>query len=225
MISNRFDPSMLIMLAQHVATIDDFLTNNLRINRLNRFCGCDLLDQKILNDLHCTWISLIQDYPNLVGIISHHSRGLQFHWDQINKKIHYIETSFSSIYCAQQHWQVPNCFGVDILNFDRCQVQIMFSQEGRSSYNKWLMSDHNMLDQDTNNYTCIGSEVSISLAMPLYSAPPNNYVSYCKETNLPVIGSTLNLGNFAKFDSNLVDLRHVYVRNVTCENNTASFRI
>jgi hypothetical protein len=224
LIDTKLDLTWIASLTEHVHTVNQFLVEKLKITELNRFVNSDFIDQNVLNDLHRTWIGLIAKNSNLVRLLQLRDSTLYHHWNQINKKVHLIEEGFRSTYLAQQYWNTPNIFGSEILSFNQCQVTINFSQEGRTTFNKWRMFDINNEDYDTNNYVDIGSEVSINLGMPIYYDPPSNYVDYCKQHNLSVTGEKLNLGNFLDFETKLFEIRHVYIRNISLENNTASFR-
>lgn len=224
LLKNSFDPQWVPDLKDHVTIVNDFLVNKLRISDLESFLNKDFLNQSVLNDLHRVWVNLIKSYPKLVTLISKNSENLKFNWDQINKKIHCIEDGFNCLYLAKQHWETSNIFGNEILNFDRHQIQILFSQEGRSSFNKWMHFDNDMTDSDTNDFYNMGSEISISLIRPLKVAPPENYVEYCQKQNIPVVGSNLNLGDFSNFETKSNEIRHVFLRNLFSENNTALFR-
>lgn len=219
---NYFDLSWPNLLVEHIRVVDDFLVDKLKIDRLSAFRDQDVIDQHVLNALHRTWIGLIRDYPKLVTIISR-NKELHTHWNQINKKVHAIEERFKSIYVARYQWETPNIFGTDILDFNFCQIQLIFSQEGRSTYNKWNMFDYNIAEQDTNDFLSIGSEVSIHLKRPCSYPPPVEYVEFCKLQNIPVVGRDLNLANFSDYETKMCEIRHVYLRNIADENNTASF--
>jgi len=225
LIASKFDSTWPELLKTHISKINEFLISKLKITALESFQNLNLLDQRVLNDIHRTWIGLINTHPSLVTLIKKYDEKLWIHWNQINKKVHFIEEGFECVYCGQQYWETPNIFGTEILNFNQCQLQIIFSQEGRTNYNKWLVHDTNSIGPDTNNFKAIGSEVLISLSMPLYRDAPKNYIEYSKQNNIPVIGDILNLGNFQGFEENLTELRHVYLRNVLHENNTALFKI
>jgi len=218
-----FDPSWPTALETHIRTIDNWLRSKLKITGLSEFRNQDLIDQSVLNAIHRTWIGIIHDHPKLVALLSHDT-DLFFHWNQINKKIHYIEDGFKSLYKAKQHWETPNIFGTDVLDFGICHIEIVFSQKGRSTFNKWRTLDHNMVDRDTDNFSSIGAEVSIRLTKRQSYSPPQEYVDFCKLNSIPVVGNTLNLANFCNFETQLSEIRHVYLRNITHENNTASFK-
>jgi hypothetical protein len=220
---NYFDLSWPTSLQSHVQAIDNFLTSKLKIDKLSVFCNQDLIDQSVLNNLHRIWICLIQDYPKLVQLIAHDSN-LYHHWNQINKKIHYIEEGFKSLYISKQYWETPNIFSTDILNFNICQIKLNFSQKGRNTFNKWKMSDYNIVDRDTDDFSNFGSEVLVSLEKPESCDPPREYVEFCRVQNISLIGNHLNLANFENYETNLKEIRHVYLRNIANENNTASFK-
>lgn len=221
---NYFDLTWPSLLRVHIQTIDTFLNTKLKITALSDFREQDLIDQTVLNELHRIWIKLIIDHPKLVNIIKT-NKELYCHWNQINKKLHYIEENFRCLYVTKQYWETPNIFGQNILDFNIRQVRINFSQAGRSTFDKWKIFDHNKIDFDTNNFFSIGSEIEISLENPESHVPPQEYVDFCKANNNLVIGRYLNLANFKNYTTSLTDIRHVYLRNIAHENNTASFRL
>ena len=221
---SAFDSQWLAELEIHLRTIDRFLQTKLGIDALAKFYHQDLLDQQVLNAIHRNWIDLIQTHPRLVQLLSK-NQNLFDHWNQINKKVHAIEENFVSKYLAKKYWEVPNPFGSDILNFNLGQIKIIFSQEGRSTFNKWKLFDYNLTDNDTNDFLCVGSEITISLHTPLSYEPPKEYLRFCKANNIDPVGDYLNLANFSNFENDLTRLRHVFVKNINCENNTVSFQI
>ena len=222
----NFNQSWLIELQQHIEIINQLLSTKLKINSFEQFITADLLDQTVLNCLHRTWIGLLESYPMIMLFFKKINPKNDFHWNQINKKLHYIEEHITCGYhTLTPFWEVANPFGIEILNFNQSQINIQFSQKGRSTFNKWLNRDFNINDTDTNNFLQIGGEVRISLAREIIQDPPKNYVAFCQENNLPIVGNTLNLANIANSESCLTQIRHVLTRNIMHENNTALFEI
>lgn len=222
----QFDLSCPTALRTHIQTVDTFLFNKLKIAVLSDFRERDLIDQTVLNELHRTWVKLLVDHPKLANLMSHDiNKELYYHWNQINKKLHFIEESFQSLYVAKEYWETPNIFGKNILDFNIRQIRLNFSQTGRSTFNKWKMFDSNILDIDTNDFSTIGSEVMINLTNPESYDPPKEYVNFCNLNSIPVVGRCLNLANFKNYATDLTNIRHVYLRNIAHENNTASFRL
>jgi hypothetical protein len=82
-----------------------------------------------------------------------------------------------------------------------------------------------MIFTDTNDFFNIGSEVLINLNNPESHEAPKEYVDFCNANSIPVIGRYLNLANFKNYAADLTNIRHVYLRNIAHENNTASFRL
>jgi hypothetical protein len=224
LVSSNFDPSWLTDLQQHIAIVHDQLINKFRIDSFEPFVQADLLDQDILNSLHRAWVGVLESHamvPTLLGNIDPINL---VHWNQINKKLHHIEEHIGCIYHSPSpSWEVNNTFGPDILNFNQSQIRIRFSQKGRSTFNKWLNRDFNMHDIDTNDFLQIGGQVRISLDQELLQDPPKNYVAFCQQNRMPVIGNSLNLANFRQGESRLTQIRHVFTRNIMHENNTALF--
>jgi hypothetical protein len=223
-LQSSFNHSYLIDLKEHLEIINSVLSNKLKIIELEEVLEKDLLDQTTLNHIHRVWVKLHYKYPNIVTLIQKINQYNLFHWNQINKKLHFIEKNIDCTYGPlQPNWEIENKFGSNILSFNTSQVQISFSQKGRTTYNKWLNFDSNCQDIDTNDYLEIGCEVYINPSRPLLMPPPTNYIEYCKHNNIDVIGEYLNLANFTNYEQDLAKIRHVILRNIQHESNTISF--
>jgi hypothetical protein len=224
LVSAEFDSSWLSDLHQHLTIINQHLINKLKNNSFECFITADLLDQQILNQLHRTWVGLLEKHPMIPTLLKKIDPESELHWNQINKKLHYIEKYITCSYKTfANFWEVDNIFGPQILNFNRAQISIKFSQKGRSTFNKWVNRDFNINDTDTNNYFQIGNEISINLDREIIQLPPTNYVNFCRENNIEVVGENLNLANFNNCESKLTEIRHILIRNILHENNTALF--
>ena len=224
--STEFKQTWLIDLQQHIETINQVLSTRLKIDSFKNFITADLLDQKVLNLLHRTWVGVLESYPMISTLLKKIDSKNEWHWNQINKKLHYIEKDIKCVYHpSSTFWEVDNPFGTKILNFNRSQFRIEFSQKGRSTFNKWLNRDFNINDTDTNDFLQIGGEITVNLGQELIQGPPKNYVAFCQENNMPVIGDVLNLANFTNCEFELTKIRHVVTRNIAHENNTASFEL
>ena len=101
----------------------------------------------------------------------------------------------------------------------------MFSQQGRTTYNKWLNYDYNIRGQDTNDFVQVGSEVIIDLARPLTMSAPDNYQQFCKEQGLPVVGDRLNLANFRDYENLMTEIREKLYRNLHHADNYMRFTL
>jgi hypothetical protein len=226
LLETEFNQSWASELREHIQIIHQLLLNKFKINKFESFIDADFFDQAILNQLHCTWIKTHEEYPTLSILLNKLGTSNIFHWNQINKKLHYIEHGFVCSYRPpDKFWEINNPFGDQLLNFNRCHVQISFSQKGRSTYNKWLNQDYNINDIDTNNFAQIGNEIEINLHRSLIQSPPTNYVDFCHASGFPVVGAYLNLANFSNYETQLANIRHVVARNIADENNTASFKL
>jgi hypothetical protein len=222
--STKFNPAWLSDLRQHLTIINQHLTTKLKNNSFECFINADLLDQQTLNQLHRTWVGVLENYPMVPALLKKIDPDSALHWDQINKKLHYIEKEIiCSYHSFANFWEVDNIFGPQILNFNRAHIRLKFSQKGRSTFNKWLNQDFNINDTDTNNYFQIGAEVNINLNREIIQLPPTNYVDFCQETNIEVVGANLNLANFNNYELKLTEIRHILIRNILHENNTALF--
>lgn len=219
--NSRFDISALHELTQHLLVVDEFLTHKLKLTNLTKYIGQDYFDQEILNNIHRDWIALLQTFPTIGNLMQLHK--VWQDWNQINKKIHQIEESFSFSIIAKQYWEVDNPFGTQVLSFDHAQVEFVFSQKGRTTYNKWANFDNQHNTSDTNNFLQIGNELTVNLRRPITMSPPGNFVSYCERQKIPVVGNRLPLANFCNYEQQLTTQRHVIAKNLLIENNCISF--
>lgn len=224
--ATEFNPSLSVDLEQHIQIINQLLVDKFKIRAFESFVAADLFDQQVLNQLHRTWIKTHEQYPTLPILLEKLNADNLVHWNQINKKLHYIERSFVLHYQAEhKFWEVDNPFGIQLLNFNRCHIQVSFSQKGRSTYNKWNNQDYNINDTDTNDFEQIGNEIEINLHRTLLQDPPANYVEFCNKNGIPAVGAYLNLANFSDYEQQLTNIRHVVARNIAHENNTTSFEL
>lgn len=222
--STSFDTQNSTNLRRHIQEIHLLLLDKFKISSFESYVSADLFDQDVINKLHRTWIKLHEKYPLLPNLLEKINTTSLMHWNQINKKLHAVEENFACSYqTSKPFWEVVNPFGTQLLNFNRCHIQINFSQRGRSTYNKWINQDCNIIDTDTNDFEQIGGEITINLKREIIQDPPTNYVEFCNTNKYPVVGAHLNLANFSNYNAQLTDLRHVLARNIEYENNTASF--
>lgn len=184
----------------------------------------DVFDQTYLNTLHQQWVSTGLKYPMITTLLRK-LKNLDVDYRNINSFIHALERSFrynfKNYVCDP--YQVDNIFGSSILSFDTPNISIGFDNLGRSSWNKFYNFDYN--DQDTNDYKKLSGLVHVNLNQPVTGYPPPEYVQWCSNKGVPVIGRTLSLGNIVDLEKKLTDLRKIIVRNVNEQNDRFFFEI
>lgn len=210
----------------------DNLTNNVKIinSILTKFKipplinhDADWLNQNNLNLLHERWVKLQHNYK-IVELLSKFKHDELTKFRDINHLIHKIEPVIKVIYDNDRSkvWNTVNSFGPDILQFGTWQIEIHYQNLGRSTYDKWINFDSNLLDSDTNNFTHFGGQVRFNLCKSFVSTPPAEYVSYCLDNSVIPYGNKLPIGNFKE---SITTLRHLFYKNVGTENNPISFTI
>lgn len=184
----------------------------------------DLLDQNYLNTLHYQWVKTGLKYPAL-PVLLRQMNGMDQTFRDINKLLHRLENSFQSEFVNYHDdpYQIDNIFGSSILSFDIANLSIGFDNLGRSSWEKFLNFDNNATDVDTNDFKKISGQVTLVLRRPISSQPPQEYIDWCSEHDVPVVGKTLNLGNIIDLDKKLNDIRKIIVRNVHEQNDRFFF--
>lgn len=186
--------------------------------------GSDWYDQNNLNILHEQWVKLQHKHKNIVQLLSKFPNNLVKTFHDINHLIHKIEDSVTIVYDNDKDvvWQTPNIFGSDILKFGTWHAELTYQNLGRSTFEKWMHYDTNLVDSDTNNFTHFGGQIQFNICRPIELKAPVEYIDYCNKNNVCPYGNKLPIGNFKE---SITDLRHVFNKNVNIENNTISFKI
>ena len=195
------------------------------IKDFKEFENRDFLDQNVLNTLHEIWVKTHQKYPNLKQFFILSKKNKE--WDDINLYIHRIEYAHTIYYTNTDKyaWQIENKFEANILTMDRFHVELGFQNLGRSTYQKWLNFDNNVHDSDTNNFTHIGGEIEITLGRSREYNYPKEYIQWCNDHRIPVVGAILPIGNFKGFNDTVGKIRTVIFKNLTYENNRIFFTL
>jgi len=211
-------------LLNNIVLVNSLLKSKFKISEFDEFVTANLFDQAVLNCLHRTWVSTVQRLPSLPTVLASIDTQYFDAWNQINKLLHAIELDFQFEYWGTQYWETPNPFGVDILNFNHSHVSILFSQQGRTTYDKWKNFDNDFHSADTNDYAQIGSEIKISVSRPTTGTAPVEYLDFCKHNNVVPAGSRLNLANFSNYEQELTNIRELFYRNLQQQNNTITIQ-
>jgi hypothetical protein len=180
----------------------------------------DPYDQRYLNELHRAWVKFSLATPKFVTLLRQKDPELVGHYRSINKLLHSIEKMFvqkwSNIENGDVH-SVPNTFP-NALSHDIANVQIVFHDLGRNTFNKWANFDNDLDAEDTNDFVNLPVEIEINLCRPMSFQPPANYVEWCTAhgiTNPP--GRWMNLGNIANLEERIADYRRLLIRNRTVD--------
>lgn len=183
----------------------------------------DWYNQDNLNLLHNQWVKLQQTHKIIELLSKFKGDALQkFH--DINHLIHKIEFPISIIYNNDKSkiWQTPNPFGPDILQFGIWQIEIDYQNLGRSTFEKWVNYDKNVIDTDTNNFTHFSGRILFNIRHPVNWPAPHDYISYCKKNNVQSYGNKLPIGNFK---DSITTLRHVFYKNIIIDSNSIFFAL
>lgn len=219
---SKFDQSMVDNLKSNLKTVFP-ITKKIPLE-ITEWDG-DALDQDYLNKLHREWVKTGQKYPALPLLL----RQLKLDKDyrQINSNLHIVENSFyyEFVNYHDDPLHINNIFGTDILSFNKANLVIGFDNLGRSSWNKFIAFDDNIHDIDTNDHRMLSGLVELSLARSLERTAPANYVKWCQEKNVEIVGENICLGNIVDLEKNLTSLRKILIRNVHEQSNRFFFEI
>ena len=198
-------------LSDVIVQINDFFQEKLKIDIFSAYIDCDWTQTK-LNDCHRDWAKIQQTYP-IIALLQKVKPELVESFRAINSLIHDIEYSYEFDYCnyTTDVWSCKNKFDTSITTFDRHQISIQYSNLGRSLFNKWFNSDDNIEDSDTNNFDNLSGDIRISLRRPFSVEPFVEYVNWCKQKNVKIIGAHINIGNF---NADLDTLQKIWQNNI-----------
>jgi hypothetical protein len=186
----------------------------------------DVYDQCYLNKLHRQWVKTGIRYPKLPNLLrSIGNKDVDFR--NINENIHLLETSFDYefINYKDDPYQIKNIFGKDILSFNTANLMLGFDNLGRSSWDKFINWDNNIVDTDTNDFECLSGRIELNLSRPLKIDPSVDYMNWCQMYNIPIVGRRIGLGNIVDLNQDLTKIRKILVRNIYEQTNTFSFKI
>lgn len=176
----------------------------------------DPLDQQWLNELHRSWVKFHLATPKIIQLLRSKEPDLVNRFRGINKTLHGIEQMFVQKWASNNDGDVrtvTNPFA-NALSNDIANVQVVFHDLGRSTFNKWMYFDNDLDPIDTNDFDNLPIEIEISLCRPVDYQPPANYVDWCHASGLAQPpGRWLNLGNIKDLEEKLTDYRHLLIRN------------
>jgi hypothetical protein len=186
----------------------------------------DLYDQFYLNRLHREWVNTGLKYPNLPLLLRALNNADEDFRD-INNNLHKLESSFFYEFknYDKDPFQIPNNFGLDILSFSTANLMLGFDNLGRSSWEKYKNWDNNAMDTDTNNFEMLSGLIQLTLTRPSSDKAPEEYMSWCRQFNVPVVGKSICLGNLIDLETRLTDYRKILVRNNNEQRNKFFFEI
>jgi hypothetical protein len=180
------------------------------------FAMGDPYDQQYLNELHRAWVKFHLSTPKIIQLLRVKQPDLINQFRGVNQTLHSIEQMFHQVWASIDNGevhQVPNPFA-NALTHDIANVQIVFNDLGRNTFNKWLYFDNNLDPVDTNDFVSLPVEIEINLKRPINYTAPSHYVDWCKQQGLDQPpGRWLNLGNIRDLESKLEHYRHVITRN------------
>jgi len=221
--ASKFSSDTVTKLVQCINTISD--KSNKIPFEIDNWTG-DVLDQDYLNLLHRQWVLTGIKYP-MMPVLLRNLGNLDSEYRDINTLLHVVESSFRYTFknYTQDQYQIDNIFGNNILGFDTPNISIGFDNLGRSSWEKFRNFDNNAVDQDTNDYKKLAGLIYLILGRPISGAAPPEYIEWCANHKVAVVGHTLSLGNILDLESKLTDLRKLLVRNVNEQNDRFFFEI
>lgn len=176
-------------------------------------------DQNFLNRTHTDWVELSKNQPKILTALRLMGEEHVAKYRNINELIHFIEHmfDFSGFNYEGDAWSIDNKFGTDLLNFSRHNISIVYHNLGRQQYDRFLFDDTSWFGRD--DFTTLTGEVEVNLFKPETRKPPVEYVKWCQEHDLELVGHFCPLANFKDLWPNLTKYREIMFKNVLSRNN------
>lgn len=227
---NNFDISSKNLLAdvnymhECIVQINELFVSKFSYINFSEFVDINLYDHEVLNKIHMTWVKFQIQNPKIATLLFKINPELLTKFRDINHLIHKIEHAKFKIcnFVSFDMWSCENIFGSKIIDFNSYNIRIAFNNLGRSTYDKWINYDNNTYDSDTNDFTLLSGELILSTNKAFKQSAPIDYLSFCYENKLPIIGNTIGLGNFTQPISNVQDILY---RNLKNGSNNISIQI
>jgi hypothetical protein len=177
--------------------------------QFEKFVDADFYDQAVLNELHKEYVLLGRKF-NVRQYMSTMKRDPDI-MEQINTLIHDIEEMY------HQEWNndiwLHNPFSSSLIDFGNHNVYLEYQDFGRHQWECFL---HGVDDwADLSNFANFGSNLNIILHTPMSWQPPQEYLDWCKERNIPPIGNRLNLADIKNYRTNCTRIRKLFARNAS----------
>ena len=207
--------SLSCALSDHFGTVRTLFQEKLHIDAFD--FDFDPGQQQHLNHLHQQWAKLHQRYPSITKLVDRHRPGAMH---QINKLIHRLEQSYQNFTMVNEQptWCMPNPFGTDVLQHGWFNLGIDYNNLGRSSFDKWLVDDQT-LDTDLNNFEEFYTTLRVRVVPATTVLLPKPYQNWCKQHQIPCVGSQVPLANFDNVEQNMLKYRQMFYKNSMIENN------
>lgn len=203
--------------AQHLLLALDDINQFVTQHKIyTAFAVGDPYDQRYLNELHRAWVKFSIDVPKFIQLLELKQPNLILTFRDINKFIHFIEEMFTQRWTSIDDNKVTlldNPFE-NALSHEMANVQIVYHNLGRNTFNKWVNFDDDLDPIDTNDFSKLATEIEINLMRPVEYTVPASYVEWCTTHNIKnPPGRWLNLGNIKNLQQRQTEYRNVMIRN------------
>lgn len=209
----------------------------------------DLLDQDLLNQLHCRWVhsnhkqfriadlrQTHSDFQHLFDQISDdidivilsqicYKYNLQELYSAINLQIHQVESIFNKLNFQAEFdrdwaWiETKNIFPKTYTSNSIANFSLSFNHYGRHLYNKFCTFDNYLEHDDENTFDQLLGYVQLSMVPSETIAYSPQYLAWCERNKREPGGSVLNIGNIIDLEENLFEYRKLLYKNLFLHNN------
>lgn len=209
----------------------------------------DLLDQDLLNKIHCEWthsnhiqlevcdlqekysefwhlFNQITDDIAQVGIPQIcYKYDLQELYGAINTRIHQVESIFDKMYfqaAFDRDWgwiETKNIFPKKYTSNSVANLCLRFQHPGRHLHDKFSTFDLDLTYDDENTFNQLLGFIQLSMVPPETIAYSPEYLAWCHKVNREPGGEAINIGNIIDLGKNLFDYRKLVYKNLFVDKN------
>lgn len=205
------------LLKQHILTINEFL-NKIKFPRTISLPN-DFYDQNALNQLHKDWISILRDQPKIDTLMYKIDPLLFDNFHDINQLVHSIENNIVFRLTSQPRWRVDNPWPATQLDGTVHNLQIIYTDFGKTSFEKWRVNDLDPCDEELSEWKTLGGYLKCTLGPILKMEIPSGYLEYCSRYGLTPMNERWPLADFTNINETLPLVRKLFDLNLFIPDN------
>lgn len=177
----------------------------------------NVFDQDELNRVHKEWVGIHRQYPDLDTLLFKIDSTLFDSFHNINNKVHDIEQSFNYALRTINFKKHVNPFVGREWSPGVFNISLIYSDFGRSSWEKFINSDTTPNDNELSQWQYIGEFVSINLAQPYTMSWPTDFTTWCNTHGITPMFNKLPLGNISS--NQMAIAREIMTKNLNQVDN------
>tara|TARA_B100001094_G_C18084347_1_gene746940 strand:- start:434 stop:1222 length:789 start_codon:yes stop_codon:yes gene_type:complete len=182
----------------------------IKLQALSNIKENDLWDRKKLQELHLEIVMLQKNYKKSTNLANINTND---DWDYMHDYLHELEQSIRNNMAVfgygekllrhdskalTENWSWEPLMSIDDFykssDFDRFHINVPFKELGRHPYESFIFSP-DTYRQEGSMLGQIGNNIEVQL-VKTFPRPEKGYEEWCKQNNLPCVGTHFPLANF-----------------------------